>query len=127
VDALFAAPEPVVLHLPEARVPSDSTGLEPQLGFIDYRYRVNTRGRAFDVEIADFGPEDLLNFRLKRALKEARFRPIMVAGEAMDSDWLEARHEFPFLGPPPAPEAEPEEEGDALPRSESEAPPEETP
>ena len=131
VDALFAAPEPVILHLPETRVPSDRTGLEPQLGFIDYRYRVNTRGRAFEVEITDFGPEDLLNFRLKRALKEARFRPIMVAGEAVDSDWLEARHEFPFLGAPPEPEAEPEAEakaeGDALPSSESEAPPEETP
>ena len=83
------------------------------------------------MEITNFGPEDLLNFRLKRALKEARFRPIMVAGEAVDSDWLEARHEFPFLGAPPEPEAEPEAEakaeGDALPSSESEAPPEETP
>ena len=131
VDALFAAPEPVILHLPETRVPSDRTGLEPQLGFIDYRYRVNTRGRAFDVEITNFGPEDLLNFRLKRALKEARFRPIMVAGEAVDSDWLEARHEFPFLGAPPEPEAEAEAEaeaeGDALPSSEDEALPEETP
>lgn len=122
VDALFAAPEPVVLHLPEARVPSDRTGLEPQLGFIDYRYRVNTRGRAFEVEIFDFGPEDLLNFRLKRALKEARFRPIMVAGEAVDSDWLEERHEFSFLGRPPAPEAAPEGEEAPLPNSESKAP-----
>ena len=125
-DALFATPKPVVLYLPEARAPSDRTGLEPQLGFVDYRYRVNTRGRAFDLEITDFGPKDVLNFRLKRALKEARFRPIMVAGEAMDSDWLEARHEFSFLGPPPAPEAAPEEDGDDLPSSESEAPSEET-
>ena len=127
VDALFAAPEPVVLHLPEARAPSDRTGLEPQLGFVDYRYRVNTRGRAFEVEITDSSPEDVLNFRLKRALKEARFRPIMVAGEAVDSDWLEARHEFSFLGPPQAPEAAPEEEREDLSSNESEAPSVETP
>ena len=46
-------------------------------------------------------------------------------------DWLEARHEFPFLGAPPEPEAEAEAEaeaeGDALPSSEDEALPEETP
>jgi len=104
VDALCASPTPVVLHLPDARLPYDRTGLERQLGYVDYTYRVNTRGRTFDVEITDFGPEDVLNFRLKRALKEARFRPIMVAGEAVDSEIIEARHEFPFLGTPPAPE-----------------------
>ena len=112
VDALFDSPTPVVLHLPEARLPYDRAGLERQLGYVDYAYRVNTRGRTFDVEITDFGPEDVLNFRLKRALKEARFRPIMVAGEAVDSEIIQGRHEFPFLGAPPA--AEPDApEGDA--------------
>ena len=112
-DALFATPEPVVLYLPEARAPSDPTGLEPQLGFVDYRYRVNTRGRAFDMEITDFGPKDVLGFRLKRASRKPASAP-----SRPGKRWTRlarARHEFSFLGPPRRPRLLPRRMGTTSP------------
>ena len=50
--------------------------------------------RRADVVAAD--PEGLMDFRTRKAIKAARFRPRFEAGEPVETTGVEYRHEFVY-------------------------------
>lgn len=112
-DKLAAAfAEPVALEFPIPAAPSPppwTEGVRSHEGYIDLVYDVTDRGRLRNLDIADANPEGLLDFRIRRAVRAARFRPRFEAGEPVPAAGVTYRHRFVYYTQP----AEPAEEAPA--------------
>lgn len=98
--ALLNAPVPLVFPLP--RPPRPSSGDAPlvrQEGHIELSYDVTERGQLRNLEITSSQPPDLMDIRVRRALRAARFRPSFDASEPVRANQLSYRHEFTYLAP----------------------------
>lgn len=96
VTALFAEPQPLVFPLPAPPGPPSGETVERLRGYIDIRYDVTDRGRVRDVDILGADPEGLMDFRTRKAVKAARFRPRFVDGQPADTAGIEYRHSFVY-------------------------------
>lgn len=109
LNAAFA--EPVALEFPIPAAPSPppwTEGVRSHEGYVDLVYDVTSRGRLRNLDITDANPEGLLDFRLRRAVRAARFRPRFEAGEPVPAAGVTYRHRFVYYTQP-AERAEPEE------------------
>jgi tetratricopeptide (TPR) repeat protein len=105
VEQLFEEPRPLVFPLPAPpSPPSSATDLVERRGYVDLQYDVSSRGRIDHLQILAEEPEDMMNFRLRKALRAARFRPRFVDGEPVETAGVEYRHEFIYREPAPAPD-----------------------
>jgi tetratricopeptide (TPR) repeat protein len=107
MGTLFGEPTPLVFPLP---APPDPPGAGSDLveveGWVDLTYDVTDRGRVRSVDVVAARPEGLMDFRTRKAIKAARFRPRFVDGEPVDTEDVQYRHSFVYYRPeePPMPE-----------------------
>lgn len=98
--------EPVALEFPIPAAPSPprtTEGVRSHEGYIDLVYDVTDRGRLRNLDITDADPEGLLDFRLRRAVRAARFRPRFEEGEPVPTAGVTFRHRFVYYTKPAEP------------------------
>ena len=93
----FAKPVPLVFPVPSPPSPPPWTeGVRSAEGYVDMTYDVTSRGRVRNLSIEDSKPEGLLDFRMRKAVRAARFRPQFVDGKPVDTEGVEYRHRFVY-------------------------------
>ncbi|MCR9278869.1 MAG: hypothetical protein NXH85_12925 [Pseudomonadaceae bacterium] len=91
---------PTLLYRPPILSPkaSDDPTIEPKQGVVDLVFTVNHRGRivgsSLKTERSD--PPGMLDFRVRRALNNAIYRPSLVDGVPVATDNNRYRHEFTY-------------------------------
>lgn len=101
IASLFSEPMPLVFPLPDPpSPPSYASRATEQRGFVDLVYDVTDRGRVSTVDVVAAEPEGLMDFRTRKAIKAARFRPRFEAGEPVATNGIEYRHSFVYYREP---------------------------
>lgn len=93
----FAKPE--LLHFPEPsnpKAPPEARRGEPQTGHVTLSYSVTARGTVANLETLDSQPEGLMDFRVRKSMRAARFRPPMVDGQLIAATDQTFRHEYRY-------------------------------
>ena len=105
VDASEYFGQPKLLHMPLPADPKaprgsasgpDAKSAKIQ-GFIEASFRVSVNGGAQDIEIIAADPEGLMDFRTRRSLRSARYRPAMANGKAIPFENQTWRHLFDYV------------------------------
>ena len=91
LDEYFGDPKPLYFPLPH---PGRSPYSEKKQGYIDVEYDVSDRGEVADVRVTDAEPEGLIDFRMRRYVRLARFRPRFESGNPIGALALTYRHNF---------------------------------
>lgn len=126
VDAGVPAPNsrfatPTLLYRPPILNPKapDDPLAEPARGIVDLVFTVNDRGRiissSLKTERSD--PPGMLDFRVRRALNNAIYRPTLIDGVPVASENSRYRHEFTYW-PRETDSDEPDAEGSSPPSAE---------
>ena len=105
VDAAAYFAQPVLLHFPvpneprSARADDQESGRSTALltGFVETAFRVSPNGSVQNIQVIASEPEGLMDFRVRRSLRSARYRPAMIAGKAAPFENNAHRHEFQYL------------------------------
>lgn len=105
MDELFGEPSPLVFPLPEPPRRPDAPAMA-RSGYVQLVYDVGVRGRVRAVDVVASDPEGLMDFRTRKALRGARFRPRFEDGEPVATEDVEYRHEFVYYGRPEDPDRE---------------------
>ncbi len=92
---ILERPEPLFLLIDPLPKPVVGSR-EARRGHIEVRFRVTRHGQVRDVEVVDAEPPGVMDLRIKRAMKTARFRPRFEAGRAVEADDVTYRHEFTY-------------------------------
>lgn len=101
IDSFFGAPTPLVFPLPEGpRRANYGSGAAPKEGFVDLVYDVTDRGRVRRIDVAASEPPGLMDFRTRKAIKAARFRPRFENGVPANTLGVEYRHAFVYFERP---------------------------
>lgn len=101
IAGLFNEPMPLVFPLPDPpSPPSYASSATEQRGFVDLVYDVTDRGRVSAVDVVAAEPEGLMDFRTRKAIKAARFRPRFEAGEPVATNDIQYRHSFVYFSRP---------------------------
>lgn len=103
VAAAFAEPVALELPIPAApRPPPWTEGVRTHEGYVDLVYDVTDRGRLRNLDIKDADPEGLLDFRLRRSIRAARFRPRFEDGAPAATAGVTYRHRYVYYTQPAA-------------------------
>lgn len=105
VDAALYFAQPLLLHFPvpneprSARGDGQESGRKAALltGFVETAFRVSPNGSVQNIQVIASQPEGLMDFRVRRSLRGARYRPAMIAGKAAPFENNAHRHEFQYL------------------------------
>ncbi len=101
VTAVFDEPVALVFPVPPAPSPAPWTeGVRSHEGFVSMVYDVTDRGRLRNLDITDAEPEGLLDFRLRRSVRAARFRPRFVDDAPVAAEGVAYRHQFVYYTQP---------------------------
>lgn len=101
VAEVFAEPVALEFPFPEAPTPPPWTeGVRSHEGYVELQYDVTDRGRLRNLDIMAAEPEGLLDFRLKRAARAARFRPRFVDGEPTAATDVSYQHRYVYYTRP---------------------------
>ena len=114
VDAATYFAEPVLLHFAapkEPRPPPAGEREEQTAGFVEVQFQVSENGSVRDMEVVASEPEGLMDFPVRRSLRNARYRPAMVDGKATPFEGETYRHEFNYF--PRSEKADEDQEDDA--------------
>ncbi len=104
-DSASRFAEPVLLHLPlprNPRPPSGSAGQTPQTGLVAVRFNVSKHGQPTDLEVVRSEPDGMMDFAIRRSLRSARYRPVLLDGKISAHEGVIYEHEFTWF---PKPEA----------------------
>lgn len=93
IDEYFGDPTPLYFPLPQ---PGISPYSETKQGFIDVEYDVSDRGEVAAVRVTDANPPELIDFRMRRYVRLARFRPRFESGKPTGALALTYRHNFTY-------------------------------
>ena len=111
LTAFFGEPRPLYLPLPAGPpAPPESLAAVPTEGFVELVYSVTERGRIRKLTTVASEPPGLMDFKVHRAMRKARFRPRIEAGVAVKTPNLIYRHRFEYY---PLPEASKSSEGES--------------
>lgn len=94
-SALFS--QPTLLHYPRPQDPKvPSKLLEPvrMKGHVEVRFTVTDRGTTTRLETLSTEPKGLMDFRVRKSLRAARYRPPLIDGELVAATDQLYRHEF---------------------------------
>ncbi|MCZ6617075.1 MAG: hypothetical protein O7E57_03000 [Gammaproteobacteria bacterium] len=98
VEGYFA--EPKLLYYPSPRDPKAPAlkyrGAQ-QHGYVEIGYRVSTTGHVRSLTTIASEPEGLMDFRVRKSVRYARYRPVLVAGIPIISEDNIYRHEFDYF------------------------------
>ena len=101
IDSFFGEPTPLVFPLPEPpRRAGYASGAAPREGYVDLVYDVTDRGRVRRIDVAASEPPGLMDFRTRKAIKAARFRPRFEDGVPANTLGVEYRHAFVYFERP---------------------------
>ena len=99
---LFA--EPVQLYLPlpsDPKVPEDATKQQARMGMVEIGYTINSRGHTRAVELLRSEPPDIMDVKVRRAVKMARFRPRLEDGVPVSTEGRLLKYEFTYYSSKP--------------------------
>lgn len=104
VDAAAYFAEPLLLHFPIPATPRSAQGGDQgdspraalRTGFVETSFRVSPNGSVQNMQVIASEPEGLMDFRVRRSLRSARYRPALVAGKAAPFENQIHRHEFQY-------------------------------
>ena len=97
-DAYFAAPRLLYLPAPKnPRPPPMGQRGEETSGFVEVAFRVSDTGSVRKMQVVASEPEGMMDFSVRRSLRTARFRPVMVDGKAASFEGQVHRHDFSYF------------------------------
>ena len=96
-EDLFA--EPTLLYFPKPENPRRGTrsAKTPQEGRVSLSFNVNEHGRVRYLRTVDSEPPKLMDFRVRRSMRVARFRPQYVEGKAVVAESQTFTYQFPYF------------------------------
>ena len=99
-DAFFD--EPVLLYFPRPKNPKNgsSTGDTTAQGEVALTFDVSPMGRVRSMETTDLVGPKKMNFRVRRSMRLAIFRPRLVAGDIVTSENQTFAYQFPYAPKP---------------------------
>lgn len=97
VASYFAEPELLYFPAPDnpSTPPAEKRG-ERSTGYVEVAFNVTDDGYVRDLDTVASQPEGLMDFRVRKSLRIARYRPMLVDGIPVRKDRFTYRHEFPF-------------------------------
>ncbi len=69
---------------------------EAASGYVEVAYRVTDTGHVRSMETVASDPEDMMDFRVRKSLRLARFRPMLIDGVPVTRELHTYRHEFTY-------------------------------
>ena len=102
IDALLE-PTPLYLPLPSPPArPKDAASDTPEDGIVELAVTVTERGHVADVETLRSEPEGMMDHRVRRAARSARYRPTLTDGGPVPTRDVRIEYRFPHYPPAPA-------------------------
>lgn len=92
----FAAPTPLYLPLPRDPGKPDGSAATPREGIVELAVEVDERGFASGLTTLRSEPKDLMDFRVRRAVKRARYRPAFDGETPQASTDVRVTHTFVY-------------------------------
>lgn len=112
-DVVSKFAEPELLYFPkpsDPRPPPPEERGEEASGYVDLRYEVTDSGYVRSLDTLASEPEGLMDFRVRKSMRLARYRPMLVDGVPVSRDAYRYRYEFSYYprlsDDPTAPDAE---------------------
>jgi len=124
--AFFA--DPTLLYLPSPQdpdLPEDAFNQNVAQGQVSLQFDVTTSGRVRKLKTIASEPPRMMDFRVRRSMRLAQFRPRLVDGTPVHSEMQTYTHDFPYL--PRDGEVATDTEGVDTPENPDQAPPSEAP
>ncbi len=119
VATYFGSPTPLYVPMPpNPEAPPPALRHRATEGYVDLGYTVTERGKVTALETLGADPPGLLDIKVRRAMRIARFRPRFEDGKPVATEQLKYRHSFIYY---PASEPEPTSEPAASPDAQSAA------
>ena len=100
VDAASYFAKPKLLHFPlpkDPKPPPLERRGEQGAGFVEVAFRVSPTGGVQGMEVLASEPEGLMDFPVRRSLRNARYRPALVDGQTAPYESQTFRHEFKYF------------------------------
>jgi hypothetical protein len=105
VAAYFTPPKPLWLPIPE-NPPAPEVRANPTQGHVEVSYTLTARGECIDLHTVASQPEGLMDMKVRRGLRVARFRPQFAGDVPVDVTNLVYRHTFTYYPRPETPQPE---------------------
>ncbi len=99
---------PALLYFPtpsDPRPPPLRLRGEQKRGFVETSYTITQRGTVVGLKVVNSEPKGLMDYRVRKSLRSARYRPAFVEGRPVSKPGHSYRYEFSYY---PKPEAEAE-------------------
>lgn len=100
VDAVSYFSEPKLLHYPKPKNPTLEPGHDDQStqpGHVELAFDVSANGIVSNVKTVSSVPADVMDFRVRRSIRYARYRPALLDGTPTTVRGHEYRWEFPYI------------------------------
>jgi tetratricopeptide (TPR) repeat protein len=97
-DAVGYFAEPKLLHFPLPSDPAYDSGTET-LGFVEVAYDITDTGHIRSLKTVASEPDGLMEFRVRKSMRAARYRPVLIDGVRINSPNRSFRHEFTYYIP----------------------------
>ena len=99
-DAYFAKPK--LLHMPLPKNPKPPSGRralegKENPGFVEVAFRVSPTGGVQNMQVVASEPKGMMDFSVRRSLRNARYRPALVDGQTTAFERETYRHEFRYF------------------------------
>jgi tetratricopeptide (TPR) repeat protein len=99
VDAVAFFGEPALLYFPAPENPSPPPSGQRgarTTGYVEVAFDVTEEGYVRDLTTVASEPDGLMDFRVRKSLRVARYRPMLVEGVPVAKEAHTYRHEFPY-------------------------------
>lgn len=107
---------PQLLHFPaplDPRPPKPRFRGERKEGFVELNYTITVRGSIANLETVSSAPKGLMDYRVRKSMLAARYRPTFVSGAPVSTQGHSYRHKFTYYPSQPDPAKRPEAETEA--------------
>ena len=95
----FAAPTPLYLALPNDPAKPDHPGAgRAHHGVVELSVNIDPRGFVSGIDTLHSEPADLMDFKVRRALKRARYRPAFDGQNPLATEDVRIKHTFVYYG-----------------------------
>ncbi|MBX3708108.1 MAG: hypothetical protein KF911_15895 [Pseudomonadales bacterium] len=109
-DAPTYFADPKLLYFPDPGTPRSNRGgpgTASATGFVEVAYEVTETGQVRNLATIASEPPGVMDLRVRRSLRVARYRPALVDGVPVARALHTYRHEFPYRAEPAEEQAEP--------------------
>ena len=101
----FDAPTPLYLPLPTDAGDREKFAGPPRNGVLELSFRVDESGDLSEIQILHADPQDMLDTKVRRAMRHARYRPTFDGQATQATDDVRMSHEFIYYGDEPDPDS----------------------